>query len=327
MGGNFNQLGGMQLNTTGFSLHRPYDHVNVVYDSLDRVTSAIYFKDAAETIIIQSFTITYSVDGWPIENGTEYKNHHFDIYLGRFVSNGSGGGGGGGCCGFATIVQGCATQSFSFSRFELVTNTKNQVLVWPAAAEQITVISTSADDDGSPVGIGIRTLQIIGIDTLGAEISETITMNGLTPVISVNSYYRLNTIESITSGTNEVAVGRITFTNASLNLIDTISAGTSRSTALKYTVPTGKSFPLKALRINADHLGEYEIKLMIWERANLIPPYSIVHTVVNSHSDMHLFPGELVASAETDIACIVKKKSGATGTGSILTVELFAVNL
>jgi hypothetical protein len=251
------------------------------------------------------------------------------LYLGRFVSNDTGSSG---CCGFATIIRGCATQKFSFSRFELVTNTKNQLLVWPTTAEVITVVSTSSDDNGAPVGIGIRTLNMAGTDVDGNEISETITMDGLTPVLSVNSYRRINTIESVTSGSNEVAVGKITFTNASLNIMDTISAGTSRSTSLKYSVPAGQFFPLKGLRINADHLGEYEIKLMVWER-NIssgglldVPPYSIVHTVVNSQSDMHLFPGELVAHSETDIACLVKKKSGSTGTGAVLTVELFGEN-
>ena len=316
----------MQLNTSGFSLHRPYDHVDIVYDASDRVTSAIYYKDEAETLTLQSFTITYSVDGWPVESGTEYKNNHFDIYLGRFVSQRVGGD----CCGFATIVRGCCRQSFSFSRFELVSNTKNQVLIWPTTAETISIVSTSSDDDGAPSGTGIHTLLMTGTDVTGNEIQETITMNGLIPVVSIESYRRINTIESVTSGSNQTAVGNITFTNASLNLMDTISAGTSRSTSLKYSVPNGQIFPLKALRINADRIGEYEIKLMIFERVISagslldVPPYSIVHTVANERSDMHLFPGELVLNSQVDVACIVKKKTGLNGRGSLLTVELFA---
>lgn len=86
MGGHVNVIQDVS-ETTGFTLDRPYDHVNVTYDGLDRVTTAVYFLDAGETTILEQFTITYSADGHPIENGTEMKNHVFDIYRGRFIGS------------------------------------------------------------------------------------------------------------------------------------------------------------------------------------------------------------------------------------------------
>ena len=72
-----------------FLLLRPYDHSTIVYDNLDRVTSAEYWVDAGETVLLESFTITYSVDGHPIVDGGELKNHILDIYSGKFVINDS----------------------------------------------------------------------------------------------------------------------------------------------------------------------------------------------------------------------------------------------
>lgn len=323
MGGNFNDLGGVS-STTGFSLYRPYDHVTVTYDALDRVTSAIYFKDVAETITLQSFTITYSPDGWPIENGTEYKNHQFDIYRGRFVLVSSGGSTGDEdqCCGFTQIVRGTCKQVFNNcgQDFELITNSEKQVVIWPTAAEKITIVSTSSDDDIT--GIGIRTVLITGIDGSGAEITETISMSGTTPVISTLDFLRINAVEGVTSGSNEVAAGLITFTNASSNLLDSICAGFSRSASLKYTIPTSNQLAVKAFRMTADRLGEYEVKLMIWGRTPDVPPYAYIHTVVNSHSDLHLFPGELTLSAETDFAAVIRKRSGKNGAASLFSAEL-----
>ncbi len=321
MGGNFNQLGGL-AHTTGFSLYRPYDHVAVVYDALDRVTSAIYYKDVGETIILQSFTITYSADGWPIENGTEYKNHQFDIYRGRFVLGSSGEDIN--CCGFTQIVRGTCHQIFNNcgENFELVSNSEKQSIVWPTVAEKITVVSTSTNDE--LVNSGLRTILITGIDASGAEIVETISMNGIIPVISSLDFLRINSIEAITSGSNEVAVGLITFTNASLNLLDSICAGFSQSASLKYTVPTGNKLIIKGFRMTVDRLSEYEVKLMIWKRTPEVPPYAYIHTTVTSHSELHSFPGEITLNAETDIAAVVRKRSGKNGK-SLFTAELLGI--
>ena len=192
-------------------------------------------------------------------------------------------------------------------------------IIWPNNAEKITVVSTSSED--SSLGIGIRSVKITGISNIGAEISETIIMNGLINVISTLDFKRLNSITSLTSGTNDFAVGRISFKNTSLQIIDTISPGFSQSASLKYTIPTTQKLTLKALRLNADRLGEYEIKLLIWQRKPNITPFTHLHTVVNSHSDLHLFPGELVLSAETDIAAVIRKRTGKNGV-SLFTGEL-----
>ena len=49
---------------------------------------------------------------------------------------------------------------------------------FPSTATAVTVVSASANDDGSPAGTGAQTVTIEGLDSSYAKVSETVTMNG-----------------------------------------------------------------------------------------------------------------------------------------------------
>ena len=53
---------------------------------------------------------------------------------------------------------------------------------FPSTATALTVVSSSANDDGNPVGTGARTVTIEGLDANYLPVSETVTMNGTTDV-------------------------------------------------------------------------------------------------------------------------------------------------
>jgi hypothetical protein len=317
MGGNINALQYV-VETTGYTLDRPYDHVNVTYDSSDRVTNADYWQDAGETMLKENFTITYSGAGYPIENGTELINHVFDIYRGRFIVDTSPSMDAN--VTSTMIIHGCMEETFMYVDFDLFSNTSNSSIIWPTSAELITVVSTSSLD--SAAGVGIRTILMTGTHGTGAEISETIIMTGLTPVVSSLSYKRINSLISVTSGADNEAKGIITFTNASLQLLDSISIGNTRSTSIKYSVPTGKAFALSTFCVNVDFFGEYEVKLIKWERNPDVPPYTIFHSMAFSGQHItHTFQTGIDLTAGTDIAAIIRKRSGTNGN-SIITGQL-----
>lgn len=326
MGGNVNILQDV-VDSTGFALDRPYDHFNVTYDALDRVSFVEYWLDAGETNLLEDFSITYTVDGHPFESGSEWKNHVFDLYRGRFVLNTSANAAG--STGAVTmIIHGSMHQIFTYVDFELFSNTSNSSVTWPSAAELITVVSTSASD--TLLGTGIRTVLLTGVDGVGMEISETISLSGTTPVVSTLSYKRINSVIAMTSGSGEAAAGNITFTNASLQLLDSISLGFARSTAIKYTVPTSNTFTLKALRFNVDRLGEYEVRLMVWDRSPDIPPFNLFHSpVLGAQSINHSFHSGIVLKAETDMAAVIRRRSGknmqALVTGEVVGVQAVVV--
>lgn len=90
---------------------------------------------------------------------------------------------------------------------------------WKTAAGAMEVVSTSAAD--AAAGTGARTVLVQGLDASYLEISETVTLNGLTAVALVNSYLRINSALITSAGTGKVNAGDISIRDS--------GAGTTRS--------------------------------------------------------------------------------------------------
>jgi len=88
--------------------------------------------------------------------------------------------------------------------------------IWtaPTTARIHQIVSTSVSDDGSPVGVGARTLRIFGLIDWDAdgETTEDITLNGTTNVPTVNSYVIIYRLTVLTKGATSSNVGIITAT-------------------------------------------------------------------------------------------------------------------
>lgn len=111
----------------------------------------------------------------------------------------------------------------------------------PATATTLSVVSTSASD--AAAGTGIRTIFIGGLDGSYNDVSETVTLNGTTPVVTVNQYIAVNQCFGTAAGTTGAAVGTITVTSAAAGtpVLSGIPAGEGNATAAIYTVPAGKT--------------------------------------------------------------------------------------
>lgn len=77
-----------------------------------------------------------------------------------------------------------------------------------AAASILEVLSDNAAD--AAAGTGARTVLVSGLDASYVEISETVTLNGVTPVATINSYLRVNSAIVTTAGSSETNTGTIT---------------------------------------------------------------------------------------------------------------------
>lgn len=109
----------------------------------------------------------------------------------------------------------------------------------PDTATTLSLVSTSANDTAA--GTGVRTVFISGLNGSYAPVSETVTMNGLTPVTTVNSYIAVNVFYADTAGTGGAAAGSITLTSAATGtpVLGVIPVGEGNATAAIYTVPAG----------------------------------------------------------------------------------------
>ncbi len=125
----------------------------------------------------------------------------------------------------------------------------NAAYVFPAAAQQMRVVSTSAQDGAG--GTGIRTLRIFYLKSDYTPATTDVTLNGVTPVDTTpTDLFRINRVVGLTYGTTSAAVGTITLTNlAGAVTYSQISALMTRDRSGVYTVPLGKTVYITTARV------------------------------------------------------------------------------
>ena len=141
-------------------------------------------------------------------------------------------------------------------------------------ASTLTIVSTSAND-ASPSGSGLRTIFIDGLDTNLDIITETIILNGLTPVITINSYKAIRTIIALSGGTiGGGCEGIITFDSVAdgLNWCRMV-VGDSTCETGRITIPNGYRFLLTHLFYNAGPSADITVKVSI--QVELEFPFSL----------------------------------------------------
>jgi hypothetical protein len=115
------------------------------------------------------------------------------------------------------------------------------------SASTLTLASSSASDDT------LANILINGLDANFKPISETLTLNGVTGVTTINSYFRVNSLLMVSPGTGQTTnVGTITLKQSS-NIVAQINAGISKSQSTIYTVPAGYSFYLDFAEVNTSN--------------------------------------------------------------------------
>src|SRR5579872_7276664 len=77
-----------------------------------------------------------------------------------------------------------------------------------AAATKLEILSASASDTAA--GTGARTFTLTGLDANYNVISEVLTMAGVTPVQTVNSYLRVNSLNIASGGSGMTNAGDVT---------------------------------------------------------------------------------------------------------------------
>lgn len=122
-----------------------------------------------------------------------------------------------------------------------------QIYVAPTEARLHNIISTSANDDGSPVGTGARTVRIWGLKTWSDfETSEDVTMDGTSSVATANSYVFINRMKVLTNGTTSINVGELSATaqtDGSISAVIAVNKGQTQQAI--YAIPSTQNFHVK----------------------------------------------------------------------------------
>ncbi len=128
---------------------------------------------------------------------------------------------------------------------------QTRVTVWPytgilplaPSAIQLKVSSSSANDNSS--GTGARTVFLAGLDANYREISETVTLNGQTAVLTSKSYLHINNAYVATAGSGLSAAGDIYFGDGVVTagvpatVYDLIKFDYNSRITGSYTIPAG----------------------------------------------------------------------------------------
>lgn len=181
--------------------------------------------------------------------------------------------------------------------------------IWvpPTTATTMTIVSTSADD--SAAGIGARTVSIAGLDSNYAEISEVITMNGVTAVTTTKSYLRIQRMTVATAGSTGTNVGNITISNASLQ--GTIEPTVGQSSFSMYTVPAGKVAYLHSLHLSSSKSTDGRMTL----RTRLNGVSRVRHNVLltgDTYDIEFTYPTVMPEKTDIELRC-----SALTGNGVV----------
>jgi hypothetical protein len=200
----------------------------------------------------------------------------------------------------------------------------SQALTLFSAAVQLEVASTNAAD--AAAGTGARTVRVLGLDANYNVIEETLTLNGQTAVVSVNSYLRVFGVEVLTAGTGLMNAGIIYVADAVVTwtagvpsdvtkIAAYITAGENISHNGHWTVPAGSFYLLTDVTFtNRSQVSEFriyrrtQVGLWINDRA---------YALSNAQSlwNLYLEPLEIPEKSEIRFAVI------SAVAGAIATVE------
>lgn len=150
------------------------------------------------------------------------------------------------------------------------------IYVFPASAETVDCVSDDAND--TLAGSGAQTFFIEGLDTNYDYISETINMNGTTPVTTSNSYLRVWGGRVVTAGGTTANDGEILCDNTtSGDILIGIGPTVGAAKLAMFTIPAGKTGYLISLvastnknqgiqfRIKTRLLGETFVDIFLFE--------------------------------------------------------------
>jgi hypothetical protein len=118
-----------------------------------------------------------------------------------------------------------------------------------SSAATLKVSSSNANDSSS--GTGARTILVEGLDSGYQEISEIVSLNGQTAVLTSKQYLRVFTLTVLTAGSGGTAAGDIYIGDGALTLgvpatvYGKISVGENKSLMAIWTVPAGHTLYLQ----------------------------------------------------------------------------------
>ena len=164
--------------------------------------------------------------------------------------------------GYSNVSKFGINSTVGSSNFESIWEGSN-AYPWPTAAATLSVVSGSANDASG--GTGARTVEIQGLDSSWNLLTETVTMNGTTPVVTTGSFLRVFRAKVVTAGSLKSNADEITMSSGGTTLAyityDTIGMG--QTLMAIYTIPNGKTGYIINLNVSSSKDSEHRFRFMV----------------------------------------------------------------
>lgn len=174
---------------------------------------------------------------------------------------------------------------------------------YPASATQMNLAGSNGDT---------ASILIIGLDSKYNLISETVVLTGTTPVTTVKSYLRINSMQ-VTVGSATNPAGVVTLKNlTNTTIYAQINASVGRTQGAIYTVPAGHTYYLQRVNIytslNGNDYVTYQNKT--------ISPTGVVQLTqqapfATNYSALRILPRAIAEKTDIQLNCKVQSGTGA----------------
>lgn len=212
------------------------------------------------------------------------------------------------------------------------------VIPLPAGAIPMEVVSTSAED--SDTGTGAAVVEVHGLDGDWDEVSELVALDGLTPVVLLNDYQRLNNVHVMRLGSGApvggVAVGEITVRGLGEGAAyNRIAAGGNMTLQCHFTVPNSKTayiigWMAGGISVKKDTIVRLILRATVdWHNRSLLP--GVYHfqdiVMVASTTIRHPFIPPLRVPSRCDVKVSAQRVLNGTGeAAATAAVEMVLID-
>jgi len=191
---------------------------------------------------------------------------------------------------------------------------------FPLAAAQMTVVSTSANDDVA--GTGARVLLIRGNITDNIELFEVVPLSGTTPVTTTNEYLRVNSIGVVSIGSTKKNEGTITLKNGS-ELLAQVEIGTNLSHTAIFSIPANTTGLFRRASIFTGKDDNATVSFHSFEpELNLIDFHAFSQSTYLNQINLEFLPFAIVAGADIELTAYSQEGTGDSQVGIIFDMLL-----
>lgn len=197
--------------------------------------------------------------------------------------------------------------------------------LYPTIASTLSIVSTNASDNAS--GNGARTVSLVGLDNDLKEIAETIILNGTTPVLTTNTYKRLNSARISTAGTLQKLIGNLSITHTQSGyVIGSIIDGDNKTQHAAFTVPSDRIAMINHINLSVGKAQDCFIKIYFRDPGSVFRLFEVVNMYQQTAILKYEVPFPLRSGIDIEIRALTSAGTASVSASIYLIISGIITN-